>query len=286
MTVTVAAALVSARRRLEAAGIESSAREARILLAHALEEAPARLVGWPERIIESEPLRSFEALVDRRLRREPVAYLVGSKEFWGLAFGVDAATLIPRPDTETLVAAALEAWPSGRSPVRVLDIGTGSGCVLVSLLHEWPTALGLGVDPSAAALAVARANAVRLGVGERAAWRQGLPEAGDADVHDLVVANLPYIPSADIEALDPDVRDYEPRSALDGGADGLAVIRIVAAELPRLLAPGGLALFEVGIGQAAEVQRIFRSLSDLAPTRSWADLAGIERVVGVRRRGG
>ncbi|MBL8702631.1 MAG: peptide chain release factor N(5)-glutamine methyltransferase [Alphaproteobacteria bacterium] len=281
---TVAVALRDARARLEAAGIDEAAREARLLLAHAIHETPARLVGWPERAIVPEEMARFDALVARRARREPVAYLVGAREFWGLSFRVTSATLIPRPDTETVVEAALAAMRGKVANSRVLDIGTGSGCLLIALLHELPDASGVGVDVSQAALAVARENAERLGVADRSQWIVGL-DALDADAgFDLIVANLPYIPSADIATLALDVRAFEPRLALDGGADGMAIMREVTAALPRLLRPGGLALFEGGAGQAPELERLFAATAGLEPAGRWADLAGIERVTGARRR--
>lgn len=277
---TVAAALDRARRALAAAGIEDAPREARLLLAHAMGENEARLVGWPEREVEAAADARFAALVARRARREPVAYLLGVREFWGLSFRVTPATLIPRPDTETLVEAVLAHAASRDRALRILDIGTGSGCILLSLLHELPRAIGTGVEPSTEALAVAQDNARRLGLADRARWTAALPEG---EAFDVVTANLPYIPTRDLSGLEPDVRDYEPRTALDGGDDGLDVIRTVAAALPRLLVPGGLALFEAGFDQASDVERIFAGIAGLAPAGRWRDLAGIERVTGARR---
>lgn len=283
MTTTIADALAWARRRLESGGVETPPSEARLLLAHVLAVTTARIVGWPERVVSGEALRRFEALVERRASREPLAYLTGMKEFWGLEFRVDPSTLIPRPDTETLVDTALAWSRENGPPARVLDIGTGSGCLLVSLLREWPDSRGVGVDPSVAALAVAAANAECLGVGDRATWRAALP-LPEAEMFDVVVANLPYIPTAEIAMLAPDVRDHEPRTALDGGPDGLAIIRAVAVELPRLMRPGALAAFEVGIGQATELQSFLAAFPTLDRVGMRTDLAGVERVVHARRR--
>lgn len=284
MTI-VADALRMARGVLEAAGIEAAALEARLLLAHATGETPARLVGWPERAVSDEARRRFEAMIARRVKHEPVAHLLGEREFWGLGFRVTPATLIPRPDTETLVEIAIDALRGAAAPPRLLDIGTGSGCILIALLDAMPSASGFGVDLSRAALDVARDNAARLGVADRATWCEGLSSLEPGLRFELVAANLPYIPSGDIPALEPDVRDYEPHSALDGGPDGLAVIREIAALLPGLLIPDGLALFEVGIGQAIEVERVFEQIPGLRAAGVWPDLSGVPRVVGARLRG-
>jgi len=233
-------------------------------------------VGWPERPIGSAEMAAYDALLARRVAREPIAHLVGRREFWGLSFRVSPATLVPRPDSETLIEAALGGSPDARPPSRILDVGTGTGCLLISLLRELPGATGVGIDIVPAALELACANATALGVGERSAWLLA-PDAVRGRF-DLVLANLPYIPTAEIARLDPDVRDWEPASALDGGADGLEVFREVLARLPASLAPGGRTLLEIGLGQAAAVEDIALSLG-LAPVRRWRDLSGIERVV-------
>jgi release factor glutamine methyltransferase len=274
-------ALAAGRARLAAAGLESAALEARILLCHVLGCGPEALVGWPERAVASEQVAAFEALVARRARREPVAHLVGRREFWGLEFRVSPATLVPRPDSETLVEAALDGIADRGAPLRILDVGTGTGCLLIALLRELPAARGVGVDVAPAALALARDNAVALSVASRVRWSPDLPAAGDR--FDLVVANLPYVARADLASLEPDVRDWEPASALDGGPDGLDVFRAVLPALPPLLAPRGRVLLEVGRGQAEDVEHVGAAAGLVARGRR-RDLAGIERVVELGRR--
>ena len=279
---TIADALRAARARLAKAGIESTAIDARVLLAHVLNVTHAQLVGWPERELEPEALAIFSGLIDRRTDHEPVAHLVGHREFWGLCFAVSPATLIPRPDTETLVEAALSSVPSREAAIAILDIGTGTGCVLIALLHELRNARGIGVDVVPEALALAHGNAGALGVGSRAHWLLDGDLTLLSDPIDLIVANLPYIPSAEIRTLARDVVGFEPHLALDGGIDGLDVFRRVAPKLTRLLRPGGVALFEVGYDQAVAVQALLAAQPGLESPRIWADLSTIARVVGVR----
>jgi release factor glutamine methyltransferase len=279
---TRGAALAAARARLAAAGIDGAPLDARVLLCHVLGCGPEALVGWPEAPIGETEARAYAALVERRARHEPVAYLVGHREFWGLSFLVSPATLIPRPDSETLVEAALVGSPGAAAPRRILDIGTGTGCLLIALLCEFPDAVGVGLDVVPDALHLAAANAGRLGVSSRVRWCLG--EIRDDEMpFDLVVANLPYIPRGALTALEPDVVDYEPASALDGGVDGLDVFRSILPQLPRLLGPGGRALFEIGAGQASAVEEVAQSVAALARVRRWRDLAGLERVVELRR---
>jgi release factor glutamine methyltransferase len=273
---TRGAALAAGRARLAAAGLDAVALEARILLCHAIGCTPEVLVGWPERPVEAAEAATYDALLVRRAAREPIAHLVGHREFWGLSFRVSPATLVPRPDSETLIEAALSGGSGGPPPARILDIGTGTGCLLISLLRELPGATGVGIDIVPAALDLARANSVALGVADRSAWL--LPPGAAGGRFDLVLANLPYVPTAEIATLDPDVRDWEPASALDGGADGLDVFRQVLPRLPTWLASDGRALLEIGPGQAAAVEAIAVPLG-LAPVRRWRDLAGIERVI-------
>jgi release factor glutamine methyltransferase len=279
---TRGAALAAARARLAAAGIDGAALDARVLLCHVLGCGPEALVGWPEAPVGEAEARAYAALVERRARHEPVAYLVGHREFWGLSFLVSPVTLIPRPDSETLVEAALVGSPGAAVPRRILDIGTGTGCLLIALLSELPDAAGLGLDVVPAALELAAVNADRLGVSSRARWSLGgIPESELP--FDLVVANLPYIPRGALTGLDPDVVDYEPASALDGGPDGLDAFRSVLSQLPRMLGPGGRALFEIGAGQASAVEEVAHGVAALACVRRWRDLAGLERVVELRR---
>jgi release factor glutamine methyltransferase len=222
----------------------------------------------------------FEALVARRIAGEPVARILGEKEFWGLPFPLSPAVLVPRPDTETLVAAALSVAPRDKE-ISVLDIGTGSGAILVALLSELPRARGVGSDISPGALAVAAENAARLGVAERCrfvgtSWADAVGGA-----YNLIVANPPYIPTGTIAELDSDVRVFDPALALDGGPDGLDGHRAVLAAIGRLLAPGGHGFVEIGAGQGPE----FRVLAERAgfTIRFRHDLAGIERVAEISR---
>lgn len=278
---TIGTALAAGRARLFAAGIDSAALDARLLLAYAIGDTHARIVGWPERPIDAQAAAAFDALIARRARREPVAHLLGTREFWGLDFRVSPVTLIPRPDSEAVVEAALARVAGRAAALTIVDIGTGTGCLLLALLHELPSATGIGVDLPPV-LGLAAENARLLGLSDRARF---LAAGALADVPpaDLVVANLPYIPSADITALEPDVALYEPRSALDGGPDGLDAFRALAPRLPSLLRAGGNACLEVGAGQARAVESLFAAVPGLEIGGRARDLAGLDRVVCVRR---
>jgi release factor glutamine methyltransferase len=239
----------------------------------------------------SEPASSavvatLRSLTARRVQREPMAYILGEREFWGLPFKVTPAVLVPRPDSETLIEAALSLLADRQRAWRLLDLGLGSGCLLLTLLRELPQATGVGLEASAAALEVAQANAEALGVASRAALLQGdwsRPgwEEGLGAPFDLVVSNPPYVETQALPHLMPEVSRYEPRRALDGGPDGLDAYRAIGAAARGLLAPAGHLLVEVGRGQASDVAGIFGSQS-LLPGIPWKDLGGIERVVGAR----
>ncbi len=279
---TTGAALAAAAAQLAQAGVDSPRLDARVLLAHVLGAAPEAIAARPQAPLDAAARARFAAAVARRAAREPVAYIVGAKEFWSLRFAVSPAVLIPRPDSESLIEAALDLFPDREGALRVLDLGTGSGCLLLSVLHERPNATGLGIDASEAALAVASTNAAALGLAGRALFRQadwddsGAWEATRAARFDLVLCNPPYIRSGDIAGLAQEVREHEPHRALAGGADGLAAFRALGARLPPVLAPGARVLFEVGAGQAdmAESCLIRSGLRAIARRR---DLAGIER---------
>lgn len=271
--MTTAEALAEITARLAAAGIEAARREARILLATALGLDAAGLL----RRDTVEPAE-FEPMLRRREAREPLAYLSGAREFWGLRFGVSPATLIPRPDSETIVEAALAACPA---PARILDLGTGTGCLLLAVLHERGAAFGVGVDIAPEAAALARANAASLGLAGRSAFLAGDWASAISGSFDLVLANPPYIAEADLAGLMPEVARYEPVSALAGGADGFAAYRAIFAALPRLLAPGGTAVLEMGLGQGDLLRRMAQ-----AAGLAWAsrrDLGGIERAAVLTR---
>jgi release factor glutamine methyltransferase len=259
-------------RRLAAAGIEEPRREARIILAAALGTDAAGVFA-NENIEE----QSFECLLRRRAAREPMAYILGRREFWGLEFVVSPATLIPRADSETIIEAALAACPERNAVKRILDLGTGTGSLLLAALHEFPAAYGVGVDAAPAAAALARHNAELLGLAGRAGFFAGDWAAALDAKFDLVLCNPPYIPAADLAGLMPEVTKYEPRLALDGGADGLAAYRRVIAGLPALLAQRGVAILELGRGQADSVAALAEQKGFCSATR--ADLAQIPRAL-------
>jgi release factor glutamine methyltransferase len=270
--IATQAALALITERLAAAGIEEPRREARILLAAAEGVSAAGLLALDE-VDEAK----FAPSLRRREAREPMAYIFGRREFWGLNFAVSPATLIPRPDTETLIEAVLA---SGINPRTVLDLGTGTGCLLLAALHEFPRAFGVGVDLSADAATLARANAAALGM-HRAVFLAGNWADALAQKFDLVLSNPPYIVAAEVDGLMPEVARYEPLSALAGGADGLEAYRAIIAALPRLLAPGGLAVLEIGAGQSISVTQLAAEMSFSCATRRGLD--GIERAALLTR---
>ena len=263
--------------------MESPLLDARLILEAAAGVTRSDLLTDPHAVLGSEAAGRYEALIARRADREPISQIVGRKAFWTLMLGVGPSVLSPRPETEAVVEAALGLAPADR-PIDVLDLGVGSGAILLSILAERPQARGLGVDVSEEALAVARDNAARLGLANRLVllrgdWGRGLA----AGAFDLVVANPPYIPTADIEALDPEVRSFEPRVALDGGPDGLAAYRRLAPETIELLRPGGGFAFEVGPGQLRPVEALLGAAGavEMGGAR---DLDGRERVVFGRKK--
>ena len=282
---TVAGAAEAAARELAAAGVESPRLDAELLLAHVLGAGRGIIVGHPERVLGAPERRRFAKLIGRRAAREPVSRILGYREFWGRDFALGEHVLDPRPDSETLVEAGLEhlatAGP-GPGP-RILDLGTGSGCLLLSVLAEVPAAWGLGTDVSAGAIAAARENAARLGLATRACFAVAdwaAPLGGDSGF-DLVLANPPYIANGEIAGLEPEVAAYEPRLALSGGADGLAGFRSVARVAGYLLAPGGVLVVEVGAGQMTRVEAIFRD-AGLGIAGKKRDLGGLERCLLAR----
>ena len=261
--------------------------EARLLLARAAGLSVEQLVARGAEPAPETIVAGLRALTARRVRREPMAYILGEREFWGLPFEVSPAVLVPRPDSETLIEAALSLMPLRTRPWRLLDLGVGSGCLLLTLLREYPNAIGIGLDVSEAALGVAESNALALGVAARTRllsgdWRQPGWERSLAGPFDLIVSNPPYIDASAIDRLMPEVARFEPREALDGGPDGLAAYRRIAAAVVPLMAPGGHVLVEVGEGQAVEISRIFE-MAGLAVRALRKDLAGIDRVVHVQQ---
>jgi release factor glutamine methyltransferase len=273
MSATATVALRDAAERLRAAGIADPGGDARRLLAWALGRDRAGLAAALPDPLPGAAAARFGAAIDARAARRPVARIVGERLFWGRSFRVTDAVLDPRPETETLVAAALELpWRT------VLDLGTGSGAILVSLLADRPAATGAGTDACPAALAVAAENAARHGVAGRARLipADWFP-AGGARV-DLIVANPPYIPSADIAGLAPEVRDHDPRAALDGGADGLDPYRAILGRAAPFLTPGGHVLLEHGPDQAPAIGEIAVPRG-LGAARSLADMDGRPRAL-------
>ncbi len=278
---TVGDAFGDACRRLTAAGVASPRLDARLFLEHALDAAPGTALGQRERPLDAGEMELFTALVERRAAREPVARILGVREFWSLPFRVTAHTLVPRPDSETIVETALR-WATERDgPLTVLDLGTGSGCLLLAVLHELKEASGLGVDVDQEALAVARDNARTLGLGERARFIRGDWGGGIDGRFTLVLANPPYVASGDLRGLEPEVAAFEPRRALDGGPDGLDAYRAMAPGLSRLLEDDGAAFIEVGAGQAAPVGALLER-NGLQVAAVGKDLAGIERCITAR----
>ncbi len=281
MTATVAAALQDATRRLRAAGIGSARLDARLLLGEVLDLEAPQLIAHPERPLTAVEGERFLGLLDRRCRRQPLSQLLGRREFWGLAFRVTADTLDPRPDSETVVEAALAGLADRSAPLRILDLGTGTGCLLLALLHELPWAVGIGIDRSEPALAVASANADDLGLADRATFRAGDWTDGLVGTFDLVVSNPPYIPSPAIGRLMPEVARHEPRLAIDGGADGLAAYRAIAAGIARLLHPDSRLVVEIGAGQNDSVAALFAA-AGVGCTAVGRDLSGRPRCLVLR----
>lgn len=261
------------RRAAARIGGPTARLDAEVLLAHLVGMNRHRMLLTPELWINQQ---DYDLLVDRRVAGEPVAYIVGSREFWSLDMVVTPDVLIPRPDSETLIVAALEVF---KAPRRILDLGTGSGALLLAALSEWPEATGLGVDASAAALAVAAGNAERLGLGARAAFRLGNWGEGLTEKFDLVLSNPPYV--EDNAELSPEVRDHEPASALFAGPDGLDDYRRLLPQLPGLMSSEGVAIVEIGSTQAEAVLALARAAGLSGAVRQ--DLAGLDRCVVLRR---
>jgi release factor glutamine methyltransferase len=279
-TVEAARRVLTARFR--SGDIDSAELDARILVGSVLGLDLTGVIAARTQILTADEAKGLEDLAKRRIAGEPVARIVGLKEFWGLPLRLSPATLVPRPDTETVVEAALEilrAESSCDSPLRFADLGTGSGAILLALLSELPNAFGVGTDISVAALRTARDNARQLGLAARAAFVACDYAAALSGPFDLIVSNPPYIRSAQIAALDAEVRDHDPHRALDGGIDGLDAYRLIAPEARRLLTPGGALVVEVGHGQSGDVRGLMTAagLTPAGPPKS--DLAGIRRAV-------
>jgi release factor glutamine methyltransferase len=287
MAVLAAGQTIAQARRALAdsfrqAGIDEAEADARLLIAHALNLDRAGLTAHGERALTPDETNAIEQLAARRLRREPVSRIIGTKEFWSLPLRVSDAVLVPRPDTETVVEEALDGIDRAglrKAPLRILDIGTGSGAIILALLSELPNAIGTATDISEAALAITRGNAERLGYAPRCNFAICDVAQGLAGPFDLIVSNPPYIAHGDIAALAPEVRDYDPALALDGGIEGLDIYRAIAGQARRLLAPGGRLIVELGAGQEPAVAALMTA-AGLTAGQARHDLAGIPRALG------
>lgn len=284
-SIKISELLQQAKLSLEQVGIETAALEARVLLCHVCKITEVEVIACPDRSIEEQSLTEYFDLVARRCQRIPLAHLLGTREFWGLEFHVNAHTLIPRPETEFAVESGVNCARrifKKTGQARILDLGCGSGCLLISILHEVKDASGIGVDIDPKAVELAQKNAEKLGVEARAQfkcmdWGDGLIET-----FDIIVSNPPYIPSQDLAGLMPEVASYEPVRALDGGRDGLDEYRKILPRAHRLLGQQGVLILEIGHGQAADVlgllaQNGFHPLDAAQPVKH--DLAGCERII-------
>ncbi len=284
---TVAIVVRDATNTFAVAGIDTARLDAQVLLGFVLGTGREVIFGYPERVLTQAERSKFALLVVRRAARQPISQLVGQKEFWGRSFAVTEDVLTPRPDSETLIAAVLDQLGEKcrHQKLEILDVGTGTGCLLLTLLAECPLARGTGVDISAAALEVAKSNARELALDKRIEfieghWCASLPAESAFDV---VVSNPPYISEQEWRGLSPEVVRYEPRAALVGGADGLEAYRLLAPQIPRVLAPQGFLVIEVGVGQARGVARILAA-KGLEVQAFCPDLAGVERVIVASHR--
>jgi release factor glutamine methyltransferase len=285
LSTTVEQARRQLAQRFREAGLDSPELDARLLVGHALGLDHPGLAAQSHRVLSATEWNAISALAGRRLKREPVARILGRKEFWGLPLWLNAKTLVPRPETETVVEAALDAIDQDlarQHPMRIADLGTGSGALLLALLSELPAAQGTGTDLSVDALHCARRNAVELGLAERVGFVACDYATALKPPLDLVVANPPYVAHADIATLDPEVRLFDPSRALDGGRDGLDAYGAIASDIRRVLAPQGALVLELGGGQCEAVTKLFVAAGLAAgPVRH--DLSGTPRALVVRR---
>jgi release factor glutamine methyltransferase len=279
---SVSEALQIIAQTFRAAGIDDADVDARVLAGHALHLDRARLVSQSDRVLEAREVNAISGLAARRLKREPVSRILGRKEFWSLALAITPDVLVPRPETETVVEGALDFVVRNglrMEKLRILDIGTGSGALLVALLNELPNATGIGTDISRAALEAAQINVAQFGFESRSSLIACDMAAGVQGQFDLVVSNPPYIARGEIASLAPEVRDYDPMMALDGGDDGLTAYRSISADAKRILAQGGRLFVEMGAGQEPAVRELFTK-AGLVVGIARNDLAGTPRVLG------
>jgi len=279
---TIEAARRALAAQFKSAAIESAELDARILAGHVLGLDLTGLISAAQRQLTPDESARLAQFARRRLAGEPVARIVGEKEFWGLPLQLSAATLVPRPDTETVVELAMELMRAGGNldrALRIADLGTGSGAILLALLSELPAAQGFGTDISQAALQTAGANAARAGLSDRATFLACDYASGLTGPFDLIVSNPPYIRTADIDGLAAEVRNHDPPAALDGGADGLDAYRALIPQAVPLLASGAVLVVEAGAGQSAQIQALMTAAGLTALNAPKADLAGIPRAV-------
>ncbi len=284
------ALLIEGRDLLQAAGVDSAALEARLLLAHALNAAPESLLTEPDQAVSEDAESRFHVALERRLGREPLFYITGEREFYGLPFYVDARALIPRPETELLVEEAIGAvgelgpeYANGAG-LRIADIGTGSGCIVVATATVLTGATFMATDISGDAVEVARQNAERHGVADRITFAVGDLLAPLSGPFDIIIANPPYIPAENLPTLQAEIRDHEPRVAVDGGDGGMTIAARLIRSAPLYLRPGGRLLMEVGYGQAPLMVDVAKEVFPVGSDVDMSlDLAGIPRVVRVRK---
>ncbi len=268
----------SLRNELTLSGIESASLESRILLAHSLNISDSVITGYPETLIDFECLKIIESNIKRRVRGEPISYIVGSREFWSLSFDVTPDTLIPRHESELLINIALQNIKDRKLPLSILDLGTGSGCLLLSLLSELPFATGIGIDISQPALNVAIINAKNLNLSSRVSFQNGDWFEGLEGKFDLILSNPPYIETNKIPYLETKIKDYEPVLALNGGNDGLEHYHKIGQDCIKRIAPSGFVLLEIGSSQAEDVSAIL-SKNGLSEIKLYKDLSNLDRCI-------
>jgi release factor glutamine methyltransferase len=278
---TLDSVLAEAIAMLSAAGFDEPHRRARQFVAAFLDISPAELLSAAERALERSVVERLRGSLARIVIGEPLSRVLGWREFWGLRFALSADTLDPRPESETLIEAVLRRIPDRNVPLSFLDLGTGTGCLLLALLSELPMAIGIGVDVAFGAVMTARENAAALGLADRARFCVGDWSSALSGRFTVIVANPPYISGIELAGLPPEVRCYDPRRALDGGEEGLAAYRRIAKDLPALLSSGGIFGVEIGAGQASAAAAILQA-EGLLIDGIERDLAGIERCIVAR----
>ncbi len=282
--MTFIEAINRAASQLTAVGVSTARLDAEVLLRHAINGDRAWLLAHMQEELADDPRKAFEQAVERRGRREPLQYITGRQEFWGIEFVVTPDVLIPRPETELIIESALRSVKDRNKPLRIIDLCTGSGCIAVSLAKELPQARTLATDTSPQAISIARGNARRQDVADRIRFFEGdlFGPLEELDIHgqvDIIVSNPPYVSSGDFSALQPEVRDYEPKTALLAGPDGTQVQRRIIHEASRFLIKHGLLIMEMGLGQAGPLSHLIRQRKDYGSLEILKDLAGIDRVI-------